>query len=197
MARKIKKQLYFASWHYTLWCLYHSAGVVCEDPNSKHPPLAVPETQDWARIASSCVCRRSSTECDSRLHSHTKTGLPEMLGMAGLWEQVCICWSMAMTRLDFIHILLTKNYDHVLGTSRSFHIQLKMCYNPLDIFWVPMRLSKREINHQSDLYLKSNYGKDSWISNWSTSLVCWLQISLWQHLSREAPLCHDGTWYPI
>ena len=52
-------------------------------------------------------------------------------------------------------------------------------------------------NNQSDLYLKSNYGKDSWISNWSTSLVCWLKISLWQHLSREAPMCHDGTWYPI
>jgi len=42
--------------------------------------------------------------------------------------------NMVMTRLDFIHILFTKNYDHVFGTSRSFHIQLKMCYKPLDIF---------------------------------------------------------------
>jgi len=43
--------------------------------------------------------------------------------------------SMVMTRINFIHILFTKNYDHVLGTSRSFHIQLKMCCNPLGIFW--------------------------------------------------------------
>jgi len=36
---------------------------------------------------------------------------------------------------------------------------------------IPMRLSKREINEQSDLHFKSNYGKESRISNWSTSFV--------------------------
>jgi len=43
--------------------------------------------------------------------------------------------SMVMTRINFIHIVFTKNYDHVLGTSWSFHIQLRMCYNPFGIFW--------------------------------------------------------------
>jgi hypothetical protein len=63
-------------------------------------------------------------------------GLPEvLLGMAELGAGMYMLKvSMVMTRLDFIHILFTKNYDHVLGTSQSFHIQLKMCYNPIDFF---------------------------------------------------------------
>jgi hypothetical protein len=72
-AGKMKKQLYYASWHYTMWHLPHSAEVVGEDPNSNHPPLAVPETQDWAWMPLSCVCSKNSKECDSRPHSHTKT----------------------------------------------------------------------------------------------------------------------------
>lgn len=43
--------------------------------------------------------------------------------------------SMVMTRMNFIHILFTKNYDHVLGTSRSFHIQLKMYFLRTPLSW--------------------------------------------------------------
>jgi len=51
------------------------------------PQLAVSETPDWAQMPLSCVCRRNSTECDSRPQSHTKRGLPEvLLGMAELWD---------------------------------------------------------------------------------------------------------------
>lgn len=99
----MKKQLDSASWHYTLSCLPHGAEVLHEDPNSNHlsvtiflrphflSPLAVAEAQ----IDPEDDCLASVGEiqqCDRRPHSHTKTGLPEVLpGMAGLWKQVCIC----------------------------------------------------------------------------------------------------------
>jgi hypothetical protein len=41
--------------------------------------LAHCENQDRAQRSSCFVCRRNSTECNCRSHSHTKTGFPEGL----------------------------------------------------------------------------------------------------------------------
>ena len=51
-----------------------------------------------------------------------------------------------------------------------------------------MRLSKREINDQSDLHFKSNYGKDSRKSNWNTSFVLDFK-SAYDSIHREKLLC--------
>jgi hypothetical protein len=109
---------------------------------------------DWARMPLSCVCRRNSRECDSRLHSHTKmatrgasrNGRTVGAGMCMLKT------SMVMTRLHFIHTLFTKNYDHVLGTSRSFHIQLKMCYTYLLTPWSRVLLNTLGTGYLNCLY---------------------------------------------
>jgi hypothetical protein len=68
------------------------------------------------------------------------------------------------------------NYRGILLLNTAYKILSYILCLPLRISsknyrQITMRLSKREINHQPDFHLKSNYGKDSWISNWSTPSI--------------------------
>lgn len=116
-----------------------SGGSCSKKPNSNHPPTtkfsrcysmrlpALSENQDRAHRSSSCVCRRNSTKCNCRPHSHTKTGFPEGLNNNGQTTRAGVCvqkdsiWRV--TRLDYKHILLSTNYAWGLGTLWSFHVQ--------------------------------------------------------------------------
>ena len=58
--------------------------------------------------------------------------------MAGLWEQDEHAEGQyGYDQLDILYIIHTKNYDHVLGTSQSFHIQLKSVINSLYFLRTP------------------------------------------------------------